>query len=250
MYFESFRKHAWLWIPIVCVAFVLFASQNIYAQWEELPSEGTTVDFALTANEKAQSIYGTAIHAGDTYWMGVNGTQISADGDILSQDLAARLQGGLDFAGVSLQGFIEVQRDLESDLTTATGAYLRKVVALEKLAIVLGGGSFVERDQFAELDTFDKEGTEASAGGAEILPYWLFLIGGAYDFTETVGLYGKVIGTPQGNFSSLGGIFDVGTDIVLSDTWTLKIQSTTEFERTERDTETSTENSVILSVNF
>ena len=237
-------------IFILILMLAAFLAIPGFTQWEELPSEGTTVDFALTANEKAQSIYGTATHAGETYWMGVNGTQISAEGGILSQDLAARLQGGLHFWDVSLQGFIELTRDMESDLTTATGAYLRKVVELEKLAIVLGGGSFVERDQFAELDTFDKEGTEASVGGAEILPYWLFILGCEVDFTETVGLYGKVIGTPQGNFSSLGGIFDVGTDIVLSDTWTLKIQSTTEFERTGRETETSTENSVILSVNF
>lgn len=252
MLFENFKKHAWLWeiLTIVIVLMLVFLSQNTHAQWEELPSKGTTVDFALAANEKAQSIYGTAIHAGTAYWFGINGTQISADGDILSQDLAARLQGGFNFLGGSLQGFVEANRDMESELATSTGAYWRKVLQWEKLAIVLGGGSYVERDQFAELDGELVEDTETGAGGAEILPYWLLIVGAEYDFTDTIGLYGKIIGKPQTNFNRLGGIFDIGTDIVLNDQWTLKVQSTTEFEVEDGDTDTSTENSVILSLNF
>ena len=242
----SYRSAIFMLI-LMLAAFVAIPG---FSQWEELPSEGTTVDFALTATDKAQSFTGTAIHAGSGYWIGVNGTQISADGEIFSQDLVSRLQGGLDFGLVSLQGFIELTRDMESDLTTATGAYLRKVVEMDKLAIVLGGGSFVERDQFAELEGELVDDTETGAGGADILPYWLAIVGVEYDFTETVGLHGKVIGTPQANFESVGGIFDVGTDIVLSDQWTLKVQSTTEFVREDGETETSTENSVILSLNF
>ena len=227
---------------ILTLMLAAFVSAS-FAQWEELPSEGTTVDFALTANERAQSIYGTAIHAGESYWAGINGTQISADGEILSQDLAARVQGGVDFAGVSLQGFVEANRDMESEIATSIGAYLRKVIEMQKLSIVLGGGSYVERDQFAaQLGKYD--------GESEVLPYWLFILGGEYDWTETVGIHAKVIGKPQANFSSVGGIFDVGADIVLSDRWILKVQSTTEFERRDGKTETSTENSVILSVNF
>lgn len=249
MLFESFRKHTWLWL-VICVVVVLFASQNTFAQWEELPAEGNTVDFALTANEKAQSLYGTAIHAGTNYWFGVNGTQISHEGEVLSQDLNARLQGGLNFAGVSLQGFVEANRDMDSEIATSTGAYLRKVIEMDKLAVVLGGGSFIERDQFAEVAGFDEAETETSAGGAEILPYWLLILGGEYDYSETVGLHGKVIGKPQANFETFGGVFDIGTDIVLNDQWTLKIQSTTEFEVIDGETETSTENSVIFSLNF
>ncbi|MCY3739917.1 MAG: hypothetical protein OXH00_02735 [Candidatus Poribacteria bacterium] len=245
----AFRKHAWLWMIVFVVIALLFA-HNTFAQWEELPSRGTTVDFALTANEKAQSIYGTAIHAGINYWFGLNGTQISHDGEVLSQDLNARLQGGFGFAGASLQGFVEANRDMDSKIATSTGAYLRRVIEMKKLAIVFGGGSFIERDQFAELDTFDKEGTETDAGGSEILPYYLLILGGEYDYSETIGLHGKVIGKPQANFASFGGVFDIGTDIVLNDQWTLKIQSTTEFEVTDGETETSTENSVILSLNF
>lgn len=228
-----------------------FVAVPAFSQWEELPAKGTTLDFALTANEKAQSLYGTAIHAGASYWFGVNGTQISAEGEVFSQDLAARAQGGINFMGISLQGFVEIERDMDSDLTTATGAYLRKVVAFEKLKIVLGGGSFVEREQFAEVAGFDEASTEQSAGGADILPYALVILGGEYDLTDTIGLYAKVIGKPQANdFENIGGVFDFGTDIVLNDQWTLKVQSTTEFDRRDGETDTSTENSVILSLNF
>jgi len=239
-----------LWLITLLIAAICLFPMLTLAQWEEIPSEGNTVDFALTANEKAQSLYGTAIHAGTNYWFGVNGTQISHEGEVLSQDLAARIQGGLNFAGVSLQGFVEANRDMDSEIATSTGAYLRKVIEMEKLAIVLGGGSFVERDQFAEVAGFDEASTETSAGGAEILPYWLLILGGEYDYSETVGLHGKVIGKPQANFESFGGVFDIGTDIVLNDQWTLKIQSTTEFEVIDGETETSTENSVIFSLNF
>ena len=228
---------------IAVYALILLIATTCFAQWEELPSKGTTVDFALTANEKAQSIYGTAIHAGKSYWVGINGTQISHEGKVLSQDLAARMQGGIGFMGISLQGFIEAQRDMDSEIAISTGAYLRKIIKIEKLAIVLGGGSYIERDQFSdELGQYD--------GDSEVLPYWLLILGGEYDVTETIGLHGKIIGKPQANFESLGGILDFGTDIVLNDRWTLKVQSTTEFEVSDGDTETSTENSVILSLNF
>ncbi len=239
-----------LFTLLIAFMAVLFLTADTSAQWEELPSEGTTVDFSLTANKKAQSVYGTAIHAGKSYWAGINGTQISHEGEVLSQDLAARVQGGRDFAGVSIQAFAEVSRDMESEITTAIGAYLRKIIEMNKLAIVLGGGSYVERDQFAETATFDDASTDTSVGGSEILPYWLLIFGGEYDFSETIGLYGKIIGKPQANFSRLGGIFDIGADIVLNDEWTLKFQSTSEFEWIDGETHTSTDNSVILSLNF
>ena len=165
-----------LFMLLIAFMAVLFLTADTSAQWEELPSEGTTVDFALTANEKAQSVYGTAIHAGKSYWAGINGTQISHEGEVLSQDLAARVQGGIEFyAGVSIQGFAEANRDDDSEITTAIGAYLRKIIEMNKLAIVFGGGSYVERDQFAETKRHltNASGQIHPSGGSEILPYWL-----------------------------------------------------------------------------
>ena len=229
---------------ILLIAFmaVLFFTADTFAQWEEIPSRGTTVDFAGTFNNKANAFTGTAIHAGATYWAGVQGSQIAADGEIKSQDMAARAQGGVGFLGVSAQFFIEATRGMETEIATATGGYIRKVVEFNKLAVILGVGSFIEREEYrADL------GLDETA--PSVLPYWLWSAGTEYDLTTTVGVHARVIATPEGRFRHWRGTLDFGADIVLSDRWTLKLQSTTEF-RTDGDASADTENSVIFSLNL
>lgn len=242
MIFQWSIKHAWLWL-IICVIAMLFATTNTFAQWEEIPSQGTTVDFAGTANNKAAAYTGTAIWATKNLWAGVQYSQIRADDEIKSEDLAARLQGGVDFIGISLQGFVEVERDMSSELTTGTGFYFRKVLEIQKLDIVLGVGSLIEREDVrADIGYEDSEAT--------VLPYYLWSVGAEYDVNNTVGLHARVIAQPEGRFRHYKGTAEFGTDIVLSDVLTLKLQSTNEFSTDGDETEVDTENSAILSLNF
>lgn len=242
MLFQSFRKHARLWL-IVCVIAMLFTSQNIFAQWEEIPSAGVTVDFAGTANDKAAAYTGTALWATKNLWAGVQYSQIRADDEIKSEDLAARLQGGVNFMGISLQGFVEAERDMSSELITSTGFYFRKVLEIKKLDLVLGVGSLIEREDVrADIGYEDSEAT--------VLPYYLWSVGAEYDVTDTVGLHGRIIAQPEGRFRHWKGTAEFGTDIVLSDVWTLKLQSTNDFNTDGDEVEVDTENSVILSLNF
>lgn len=213
--------------------------------WEELPETGTTLDFSGIFNAKATALGGQAIHAEKVGWIGVQGSQIAGDGEVLSQDIAGRVQGGFDtFLGVNLQGFVEANRDMNTDLTLSTGAYLRYVLAFEKLKFVLGGGSLVARE-----DIRAEVGLDETA--PEVLPYWLTIVGVEYDFSETIDVYGKVVGKPELNLSSFAGILDAGLDIVLSDDLTLKVAMQGEVAISQQGLSLSdTENSVILSLNF
>ena len=211
--------------------------------WEELPESGTTLDFSGIFNEKAASFGGRAIHAGEKYWLGIQGSQITGEDEVLSQDLSGRVQGGFSaLFGIDVQGFIEADYDME--LTVATGAYLRKVLAFKKLKLVLGAGSMFEGEEaLADAGLNETEVT--------VLPYWLTIVGAEYDLTETVDFYGKIIGQPEINLSTFKGSLDVGVDVVLRSNLTLKIQSISEIAVQGNGVELSdTENSILLSLNL
>ena len=234
--------YGWL-ILIITFVVVLFFAMTAPAQWEEVPEAGTTIDFGGTANADAQAFTGQAIHAGKKYWAGVQANQINADGEVKTQDLAARLQGGFDFYGVSLQGFIEAERDTQSEFTTATGAYFRGIVAVKKLDFIIGIGSFVEREQVrAELGLDETAPTT--------LPYWLWSIGTDYNIRDNVGLHAQVLATPEGRFRHWKGTAHFGVDIILGQNLTLKLQSTNNFSTHGEDLTIDTENSALVSINF
>lgn len=235
--------YGWLILIITFVAVLFFTMTAAQGQWEEIPEAGTTLDFGGTANSKAQAFTGQALHAGTNYWAGLQANQITADGEVKTQDLAARLQGGFDFLGVSLQGFIEVERDMQSEFTTATGAYFRKVVAVRGLDFIFGVGSFVAREQVrAEL------GLDTQA--PTVLPYWLYSIGTDYNLRKNIGLHAQIIATPESRFRHYKGVAHFGVDILLQENLTLKLQSTNDFSTHGGHLTTDTENSVILSLNF
>lgn len=243
MFNEKIDLYGWLILILTFIAVLFFTMTAAQAQWEEIPEAGTTLDFGGTANSKAQAFTGQAIHAGRNYWIGTQGSQISADGDVKTQDIAARLQGGFDFFRVSLQGFIEVERDMHAEFTTATGAYFRKVIAIRGLDFILGLGSFVAREQVrAEL------GLDTQA--PTVLPYWLWSIGTDYNLRKNIGLHAQMIATPESRFKHWEGVAHFGVDILLQENLTLKLQSTNDFSTDGGHLTTDTENSVILSLNF
>ena len=238
-----------LLIIATLLVMLAFLSMTVFAQsWEELPERGTTVDFTGIFNKEATSIGGRAIYARDKVWFGVQGSQITGDSKILSQDAAARVQGGADvFWGLNAQGFIEANRDMDTDFTLSTGAYLRMVFDAERTKIVLGAGSLVERD-----DVRTEIGLDAT--DPTVLPYWLAIAGMEYNFSETVDIYGKLVGKPEIGLTAFEGILDIGVDIVLSEKLTLKLQSTSEIAiANEADAKvklSDIENSVLLSINY
>lgn len=241
MFSEHFRAYLFtLLIRIGLLLTVCIAD----AQWEEIPSQGTTLDLGGTANAKATAFTGQAIRAEKQYWAGAQFSQITADGAVLTQNLNTRLQGGYDFLRVSLQGFVAAKRDMHSEFTTSLGGYFRKIQKVGQLDLVIGIGNFVEREQVrAELGLNTTDPT--------VLSYWLWSIGTKYDLRDTVGLHAQVIATPEARFKHWRGTATLGTDILLDTHLTLKLQSTTDFRTDSTDgTAVDTENSVLLSINF
>ena len=228
---------------ILCVLLMLIGP-CLYAQWEELPSQGTTIDFGGIFNDKSAAFSGTAIHAGNSYWVGIDGSQVSAEENVISQDLAARLQGGLGFYGFSLQAFVEANRDIQSDFALSSGSYIRKVVELDKLSLIFGAGSLVERDDVKEELGLDNT-------SPDVLPYWLAILGAKYNFSDTIDFYGKLVGKPEISLGSFEGGLTIGTDIILKENLTLKIRSDSEVILDSSEFSVSkTENSILLSINY
>ena len=136
---------------------------------------------------------------------------------------------------------------MDTELATATGGYIRKVLEYNALDFIFGVGSFVEREQVrADLGLAETAPT--------VLPYYLWSVGAEVDLTDTIGSHARVIATPESRFRHWRGTVSVGMDIVLSDRWMLKLQSTVQFKTDagadRKTTEMETENSLMLSLNL
>ena len=230
-----------------CILF-LYTVCPAYSQWEEIPEHGTTIDFGGIFNTKSTALNGTAIHAEENVWLGISGSQITGDGEVISQDLDARVQAGFDWdilsiQALSIQAFVEGERDMDSELTISTGAYLRKVIEYDQLDVLFGFGSLVERDDIKEELGLEED-------SPDVLPYYLAIFGVEYDFRDNVGIHGKLIGQPHFALSHVNGKIELGADIILDDNLVLKIQSSTEFGFDNGNTYTDTENSALLSINL
>lgn len=229
-------------LVMLAISLLITMALPVFATWEEVPGKGTQVDFGGIFNKDATAFDGTAIHAEKNFWVGINGSQVRAEGEIVSDDLSARVQGGFEMLGVSLQGFVEQSRDIKSVSTIASGAYLRKVVEADSLDLIFGFGSLVEREEIRDDLGLDET-------SPEVLPYWLAIIGAEYDFASNIGLYSKIVGQPEISLSAFAGEFLVGVDIAIDDSLTLKIQSVSDVSIKESDgfCIDDTRNSVLLS---
>ena len=239
------KVHLSWWVPAVIFAVVAALTfmlvSSCVAQWEEIPDTGTTVGFGGIFDSDATAVSGTAIHAEESYWLGLTGSQIASAEEVISQDLSARAQAGVWFKGISLQGFVEFDRDLSDENTYTTGAYGRKKFEFDKLDLIFAVGSMVEGE-----DKKDEFGLEEDS--VDVLPYYISIVGVEYDFRDNVGIFGKVIGNPSLDFSKTKGDFILGADIALDTNLMLKIQSQTEFEFSDGDSSVETESSILLSI--
>ena len=239
--------YGWLILIFSVIAALFFTVFTANAQWEEVPNEGTTLDFGgLFINEadlQASSYTAQAIHAGTSYWIGAQASQITADGETKALDMAARAQKSFRFWGVSAEFYVEANRNLDSDLATSTGGYLRKVFAYDKLKLVFGGGSLLERDEVRQ--DYGLEATDPTT-----LPYWIGIGALQYQFNDRIGFSTRFIGNPKIDFEKWKGQAEFAIEVRVADNALLKFQSTNAIEQQPDGTEIDTENSIILSLNY
>ena len=226
-------------VSILVVLMFVALVQCSDASWEELPEKGQDIMIGGMSSEKATALDGMAIHAGDNYWIGVQGSRVSTE-DITHQEFGARAQGGFSAFGIAeVQGFIEVEHDMI--YTHKTGFYFRKVAQRDKLAMIFGAGSLIEGEE-AQSDLGVEEDT--------VLPYWLAIVGAEYNYSDSIDFYAKVIGRPELNFGSFNGDFTIGIDIAISDTLTMQLQSSSEVSYSgDTFSFDDTENRLMFSLN-
>ena len=231
-----------LWL-IMLINLMLCMPQFTHAQWEEVPKHGTTLDFGGLQNDKASSYTAQAIHAGKRGWVGLQANQIRADGEAKSNDIDARVQTGFGFAGVSLQIFAESNRSMDTELATSTGGYLRKTLTYNKLDLVFGAGSLLEREEVRADYGLD-------ATDPTVSPYWIGIVAAKYKINDAVGFSTRIIGNPEVAFAYWKGQAEFAIEVRVADNALLKFQSTNAFEQHETGYEVDTENSVLLSLNY
>ena len=118
---------------ILALAIFALIIGTSHSNWEEVPDKGATLDVGGLLNDKASSYTAQAMYAGEHAWVGLQANEIRADGEIISQTIDARVQGGKDFDLAGIQFFVEANRSMDTDLSTSTGGYIRKIITAGKL---------------------------------------------------------------------------------------------------------------------
>ena len=235
--------YGWLILIFTILAALFLTIFTANAQWEEVPNTGTTLDFGGLFTDDASSYTAQAIHAGTSYWIGAQASQITADGETKAQDIAARAQKGFGFLGISAEFYVEANRNLDTALATSTGGYLRKVFVYDKLKFIFGAGSLLEREEVRA--DYGLEATDPTT-----LPYWIGIAAAQYQFTDKIGISTRFIGNPKLDFDKWKGNAEFALEVRVADNAILKFQSSNAFQQNPDGTEIDTENSVILSLNY
>ena len=202
-------------IALILGTFLFLFTFTCSAEWEELPEHGTEIGLGGTYDDGTTFFNGTAIHAGDGYWAGLQASKVK------EYDISARLQGGVDFLGLGeLQGFIEM--DIEGELQDSKfsqppkpsiGFYYRRVEEVKDLKALFGIGTLAYLE---DEDTADDKGWSPT-------PYLLAILGLEYNFSDNVDLYGRLVGRPGGD--AFIGDLTLGLQTILSDKITFKLQA-------------------------
>ncbi len=185
----------WKTITLWAIICLFLCMLNLsYGNWEEVPAHGITLDLGGLLNDKASSYTTQAMYAGKHGWVGLQANEIRADGEIISQTIDARVQGG----NAWLQLFVEGNRNMDTDLATSIGFYLRHTRQLDKVGLTFGAGTFAEREDIrADLGLEETDPT--------VLPYLLATVSGRYQLNDDVGFNARIIGTPEARFGHLKG---------------------------------------------
>ena len=176
-----------------CIGLLLIAVALADAQFADTPPENNTIDIGYTGDTKTRAgsllfVYPLKRING---YMGLYGQHAYADGEIQSEILNTRLQGGYDFGRASLEGFVATERNLLQGTAREIhlGWFVRPVTYQRRFLTISSGIGNVFTNTLARSDL----GLEA--GDTLNVPKWL-----AFTAIHVRGITTLITWTPEIRF--------------------------------------------------
>ena len=125
---------------------------QVYCQFADLPHDTKTLDIGVNGDGASQTLSLTAIVPIQKVngWAGIFGSRASGEGEVLSEIVKARLQGGVRIGTFGIEGFTDLERNITkgSALTSQIGSYIRPAIYENGTLRISGGvGAFIENIQ-------------------------------------------------------------------------------------------------------
>lgn len=136
----------------VTVLLLILYAIPTYGQFADLPQDAKTVDLGVNGDGASQTFSLTAVVPLPRLngWAGVFGSRASGAGEVLSEIVKARTQGGFRIGTFGIEGFTDLERNITkgSALTSQIGTYARPAIYESGTLRVSGGiGIFLENIQ-------------------------------------------------------------------------------------------------------
>lgn len=161
----------------LCFMLFMLLASHAMAQWADMAHDEAVVSFGYSGQDTDSTVTATAVlpftinESGRfpfSGWAGGFMQQIAVDGDIESQVVKTKLEGGFDvWQGVNIVGFVENERDEARgiDGQQSIGFFVRPGVFRHGAWRVSGGaGNFVENAEFKEEFEIDEAVTVLARG--------------------------------------------------------------------------------------
>ena len=141
-----------LGIIAIAVLFSIIFPLPVYCQFADLPQDAKTVDIGVNGDGASQTLSLTAVVPFRRLngWVGVFGSRASGEGEVHSEILKARAQGGFRIDTFGIEVFTDLERNITkgSALTSQIGGYIRPAIYERGTLRVSGGiGAFLENIQ-------------------------------------------------------------------------------------------------------
>lgn len=137
---------------VVVVLLSMLYAMPTYSQFADLPQDAKTVDIGVNGDGASQTLSLTAVVPLRQIngWAGVFGSRASGEGEVLSEIVKARTQGGFRIGTFGIEGFTDLERNITkgSALTSQIGTYVRPAIYEKGTLRISGGiGVFLENIQ-------------------------------------------------------------------------------------------------------
>ena len=139
-------------MPLIAVLFSIFYAMPVYCQFADLPQDAKTVDIGVNGDRASQTLSLTAVIPLQRIngWTGIFASRASDEGEVLSEIVKARAQGGFRIRTFGIEAFTDLERDITkgSALTSQIGSYIRPAIYERGTLRISGGiGGFIENIQ-------------------------------------------------------------------------------------------------------
>jgi len=146
---------SWLMVLAIVGLCLLVMCDVSLSQFADITTDARAVNIGVSGDRGSQTHTATVVVPVGKIsgWIGLHGLQSIGDGDVLSEILKARVQGGGSFSGIGIEGFLDAESNYQSGkaLQSQFGYFLRPGIYEQGGLRISGGlGNYLENVQVRE----------------------------------------------------------------------------------------------------